>query len=757
MQRTIMVSSVILLVTLTSIQGFYEYRINRQKLEDEIRDLDATVKPLIANAIWLVDNQLLKALGDQMLSREEVVSVSIWDSQGKQLYTNQSASYTSDASIIDDLIPSPAETSYNNSAIGKLQIGYTTSFLVNDIIKSLINILLFNVMKIAVLTGIISWLLNKRVVTPLNQLATTITSLPETPSENGTRVHVDVSHDGEPNEIDMVAQFIEQREEHLQTLITDLRAREETLRDSEIHQRDLIERLEFILRANMLGSWDISLLAESASYNDRWYEMIGLRMTQPANSADAWFSRVHPDDLKPLKNSIDEHISGKTTSIKFIHRIRHENGHYIWVMCTGTAVSRNTQNQATRILGTNLDITDLVTAREDALMANRSKSEFLANMSHEIRTPLNGVLGMTSLLKRTTLDPMQSEFIKTIEISGRQLLSVISDILDLSKVEAGKFELSPAKTSISTVIENVIRILQPAADAKGLGLKFEIGSTVPSAVYCDDTRLQQVLVNLANNAIKFTAHGQIYIHVAGRPSTNFPDRVELEFHVVDEGIGIPPENLKNLFRAFSQADASVTRKYGGTGLGLAISKQIIELMSGKISVTSEVNRGSDFFFTIQIPTVTAMEQAAVIADMAQTSRHINVLIAEDNLVNQKVLFKMLRNHGITPAVATNGVEATHLATTNHYDLILMDLIMPEMDGIEASKRIISHAQSTGAKMPIIIAITATVNDELKVRLKNIGIDTAFEKPLSMTQINQSLRLVADTDAKKEKPPEQAAS
>ena len=738
-RQTMLIASIILVVFFTLVQAWIEYRIDSKQLETRISEIERTTRPSVAIALWNFNDDALKVIGDQLLSSNDILSLSIWDEFDKLHYTNMKNADNSYQIERSSIIQN---TRNRAKVLGRMKITFTEKPILENLTQTFFSILLFNFIKIAVLNYIIMNLLNRLVIRPLNKLGKAILLLPEDQriEESLSPRSLMVARTGRENEIGTVTRFIAHREQRLQQLIADLQTRETTLRESESHQRDLAERLQFLMQANQLGSWEIDLAENSASYNDRWGEMLGIATGRISPTFSFWSDRIHAEDKLRFHSELSALSKGEVTSIKNIHRIKSETNGWIWVLCTGTAVYHDATDRSSRIVGTNLDISDLVNAREEALAANKSKSEFLANMSHEIRTPLNGVLGMTSLLKRTKLDATQIEFIKTIDISGKQLLSVISDILDLSKVEAGKFDLSPVAMSIRTVVENVVRILGPVASNKGLSMAVDISPSVPESVYCDDTRLQQVLVNLTSNATKFTAFGGVRIVVDARPSATYTGRIEIEFHVIDNGIGIPAEALKNMFQPFSQADATVTRKFGGTGLGLAISKQIIGLMNGEISVTSAVNSGSDFKFTIQVPTAASKEAFQQIDDKL-LNQNLKILIAEDNLISQKVLFKMIRSQGFLAALASNGVEAVHLALTDQYHLIFLDLVMPEMDGIEACRRILAQAKASGLPAPHLIAITGSINPEIEKQLFEIGFLAAYEKPISMSQVNEAINLV----------------
>lgn len=738
-RQSMLIASVFLVVFFTLVQAWIEYRIDYKQLEARISEIERTTRPSVAISLWNFNDDALKVIGDQLLSSNDILSVSIWDEFDKLHYTNMKNvgdSYQIERSSIIQ------NTRNRAKVLGRMKITFTEKPILENLTQTFFSILLFNFIKIAVLNYIIMNLLNRLVIRPLNKLGKAILLLPEDQriEESLSPRSLMVARTGRENEIGTVTRFIAHREQRLQQLIADLQTREATLRESESHQRDLAERLQFLMQANQLGSWEIDLAENSASYNDRWGEMLGIATGRISPTFSFWSDRVHAEDKLRFHAELSDLSKGEVTSIKNIHRIKSETNGWIWVLCTGTAVYHDATDRSSSIVGTNLDISDLVNAREEALAANKSKSEFLANMSHEIRTPLNGVLGMTSLLKRTKLDATQIEFIKTIDISGKQLLSVISDILDLSKVEAGKFDLSPVAMSIRTVVENVVRILGPVASNKGLSMAVDISPSVPESVYCDDTRLQQVLVNLTSNAAKFTAFGGVRIVVDARPSATYTGRIEIEFHVIDNGIGIPAEALKNMFQPFSQADATVTRKFGGTGLGLAISKQIIGLLNGEISVTSAVNSGSDFKFTIHVPTAASQEAFQQIDDKL-LNQNLKILIAEDNLISQKVLFKMIRSQGFLAALASNGVEAVHLALTDQYHLIFLDLVMPEMDGIEASRRILAQATVSGLPPPHLIAITGSMTPEIEKQLLEIGFSGAYQKPISMSQVNEAINLV----------------
>lgn len=380
----------------------------------------------------------------------------------------------------------------------------------------------------------------------------------------------------------------------------------------------------------------------------------------------------------------------------------------------------------------------LLRANEVALSSANSKSEFLANMSHEIRTPMNGVIGMCNLLMGDIQDETQLERLKIIQNCGNTMLDLINDILDFSKLEAGKVELEEEPFPIHETAREIVDLLKPKSSEKGLSLAYIPDSTVPDWVLGDPTRFRQILTNLAGNAIKFTASGGVSITSS---ATRQPDgRFRIRFSVKDTGIGIPDEVMSRLFKSFSQADASTTRRFGGTGLGLAISKGLCEKMGGELSVESQVDTGSTFSFTLPfleatpVPTRIQMDPFKNIERKAP--RSLRILVAEDNRVNQLVLTGMLNKMGYTADIAANGREVMECLSRQTYHLILMDCHMPDMDGFEATRRIC--AKYPKPLRPRIVALTASTMQADIDRCKSVGMDSFASKPITVPVLTHIL-------------------
>jgi PAS domain S-box-containing protein len=510
------------------------------------------------------------------------------------------------------------------------------------------------------------------------------------------------------------------------------REAQEELKTSEQRFRDVAGAAgEYIWETNMEGEYTFLTARVETVLGYKPEEMVGRSL----------LDYLLPEDVPMVREAVITHRRNKVSFNDLEYREVTRGKRVIWVHVSGVPIFDPVGN-LTGFRGTALDVTTrrsaqaaLVRAKEVAETADRAKSEFLAVMSHEIRTPMNGVIGFANILADTPLIPEQKEFVETIKTSAESLLVLINDILDFSKIESGHLEMESVPVNLCKCIEDVLGINAQNSRTKNLELVYEMEDDVPEWIMGDASRLRQILMNLVGNAVKFTKKGEVMVRLKMAEIFHPGNGGKIHFEVRDTGIGIEPAQIDRLFKPFSQADSSTTRKYGGTGLGLAISKRLVEMMGGVIAVKSKPGHGSVFHFELPVrstkPPANAPPQVEGDASLLKDK---HVLIVDDNATNRRVLSHQLKLWEMHPVQAATGAEALTLMQKGMaFDLALLDMMMPEMDGMELAKKI--HALDAVKKLPLILLSSIGHNDTgLKARAA--GFQAWVAKPIRRTQLHE---------------------
>ncbi len=445
------------------------------------------------------------------------------------------------------------------------------------------------------------------------------------------------------------------------------------------------------------------------------------------------------EDMKDEFVSYLNKIAKSKTTTSFETRFTSFSDEKIWFECRVTYKADTFFLNASDISHQKQYATELIQAKDEALKAKKVKEVFLANMSHELRTPINGIIGISNILQNTELSNSQLEMVRLLEISSQSLLGVVNDILDISKIESGKFSIVNKDVNLKELLNSVTDILRFKANEKLIGLQLEIASDVPHYIMADALRLNQILMNLLSNAIKFTNKGEVKLKVSRKSVSE--ESVRLKFEVSDTGIGIPKNRLASVFESYEQADDDTATNYGGTGLGLTIVKKLVDLMGGKLSVESIVEQGSKFTFTatFKLPQDNAGLIIKFTPDL-KPFKGVKVLIAEDNLVNQFMVKKILTSWAVETETVDTGFKAVEMLQKQDFDLILMDTHMPEMGGFEAARKIRTEFQSPKKDVKII-SLSAAILEEEKAAALDAGMDEILTKPFVLEDLHRIISKV----------------
>ena len=738
-------------IAISSIVFILLYEKSETQFEQRANEALTHLSNSLESYLWHMEEESVVSLCDAFSRIDIVVYIDVKDHRGNEIYS---------FGEIEDGVTIVKEKSiqYEDITVGYITLGLTPLIFKQKVYETT-WISLFSLLSVAIVLGVFTKrVLNKNLRMPLGQLISRIESI----SAGEYSEHVE-----EDNLLEMstiLSKFNEMAEQ--------VRARENELRLSEEKYRRLFETTTegiIVVDAEMRLVMVNKVLADMLGYVED--ELVGKPITD----------LMHPDEVKAHSMEVEKRRRGQSS--QYERRFIHKDGHTVWTIVSSSPVGQESKefegafgmvtdvsdlrraqaelkvaydemeqrviertdelNKTNRLLTSEIYIRKqtekaIIEAKEAAEEATQAKSEFLANMSHEIRTPMNAIIGMTHLAKMTNLSASQKDYLNKIDISAKSLLGIINDVLDMSKIEAGMLSVESVGFTLDQVLEQLTTIISPRANEKKLEFLINVDKDVPAAIVGDSMRLSQILINLCNNAVKFTDAGTVEVTIVPLELTE--DTAKLRFTVRDEGIGIDPLRIDELFQPFTQADASTTRKYGGTGLGLNLCNQLVDLMGGEIGVESELGKGSLFWFEITVPIFQREEEPSVLPSELQG---MQALVVDDNSTSQIILKGMLERMGLRVALADSGDEAIEMLRNTPkeegFDLLVVDWRMPGKDGIDTAGAIL--ADDAISPKPPMFMVSAYGNATLVKKSNQLGFKGLLFKP-----VNQSFlfNLVVET-------------
>ncbi|WP_294609328.1 ATP-binding protein [uncultured Roseovarius sp.] len=737
----------LIFLSVLGVFGLIEYLTHRSaetRLEQTLDGLIQTQAAALANPLWNLDDEQIGLALAAVVTNREILSARVLGEDGEQM---SAAGVVPEAADTRNLIPLSRPIVFDAGAgakeIGTLEFVATRQFLWQQTWNRLIVAAVIALVAVSIEVAAALYALRTIIGRPLEALMFGIKRV-----KAGETIQAVEWNSGD--ELGQVIASFNEMQARQQAYEAELRKARDTLEQRVIQRTsELAEARDASIQARTRMSDAIEAISEGFSLfdakdrlviaNRRYGEILdleeGLRKTGTPFRDILRFA-IERGLIAERPEDIDAWIDARLARHRKpqeAHIQRYSNGR--WVRIT----ERKTADGDTAVVYS--DITELKErelglekAKAQAESANEAKSSFLATMSHEIRTPLNGIVGMSTLLSETSLDAEQLDMSRTIAAAADTLLAIINDILDFSKVEAGALELESIPVDLSETVDQSLALVQPKSAEKQLDLRKEIAPDVPPAVIGDPVRLRQILLNLLNNAVKFTESGSVSVQI-GRDRD--PDGQDiLCITVQDTGIGIPPDRMDRLFKSFSQVDPSTPRRYGGSGLGLAITRRLVEQMGGEISVESSVGQGTTMLVRLPCePSDLPLPESTSEGDRDMPT--LAILLVDDNAINRKVGIKILQRLGYAPDVANSGAEAVQRCAAKRYDVVLMDIEMPEMDGVSATARLRETLPET--EMPRVIALTANAMSAERTRYIEAGMDDYLSKPIDVGALASSLR------------------